>query len=124
MVSSGVPQGSILGPFLFILYINGVSNLPLSSNFSLILYADNMLLYKPIDSSLDYSSIQAELNAIYDWLSSKLLNLNTSKSKLMFFLHKPSSLFNSYPPLQINGNDLQCITEFQYLGVILTQSLS
>ena len=37
---------------------------------------------------------------------------------------KPSSLSNSYPPLQINGNDLHCVTEFWYLGVILTQSLS
>ena len=86
----------------------------LSSNLSLILYADDMLLYKPIDSSSDYSSIQADLNAIYNWLSSKLLNLNPSKSKLMFFSHKPSSLSNSYPPLQINGNDLQCVTEESY----------
>ena len=48
-----------------------------------------MLLYKPIDSSSDYSSIQADLNAIYNRLSSKLLSLNPSKYKLMFFSHKP-----------------------------------
>ena len=101
-------------------YTSMGSNLPLSSNSSLILYANDMLLYKPIDSSSDYFSIQADLNAIYDWLSSKLLNLNLSK--LMFFSHKPSSLSNSYSPLQINRNDLLCVTEFRYLGVILTQS--
>ena len=123
MVSLGVPQGSILGPLLFILYINGISNLPLSPNSSLILYAGDMLLYKPIDSSLDYSSIQTDLNVIYDWLSPKLLNLNPSKSKFMFFSHKPSSFSNSYSPLQINRNDLQCIMEFWYLGVI-THSIS
>ena len=40
------------------------------------------------------------------------------------FLNPPASWSNSYPPLQINRNDLQCVTEFRYLGVILTQSLS
>ena len=46
--------------------------------------------------------------------------------ELFFQIHvlKPASWSNSYPPLQINRNDLQCVTEFRYLGVILTQSLS
>ena len=47
-VMSGVPQGSILGPLLFITYINPVSNLSLSSEAKLTIYADDILLYKPI----------------------------------------------------------------------------
>ena len=53
-VSSGVPQGSILGPLFFLLYINGVTNIPLSPNSHMILYADDIFLFKPVDSQYDF----------------------------------------------------------------------
>ena len=60
-VSSGVPQGSILGPLLFLLYINGVTNIPLSPNSHLILYADDIFLFKPVDSQYDFSLLQSTI---------------------------------------------------------------
>ena len=64
---SGVPQGSVIGPLLFLIYINDVCSVELSRNCHITLYADDILLYKPIRSDQDYSDLQIDINAISDW---------------------------------------------------------
>ncbi len=98
LVLSGVPQGSILGPLLFILYINGLSNIPLSPTAKLILYADDILLSIPCNSASDISVIQHNIDLISSWFSDKYLTVNSSKTKYMFISLKPSSFFSSFPP--------------------------
>ena len=63
-VLSGVPQGSVLGPLLFLIYIDDVSSLQLSENSVLNLYADDMLLYKQIKCSEDYQQLQMDIDKI------------------------------------------------------------
>ena len=63
-VPSGVPQGSVLGPFRFTLYINDLADLQLSEGSKLVGYADDLLLYKPVDSNADYSRVQEDLTTI------------------------------------------------------------
>ena len=58
-VTSGVPQWSILGPLLFLIYIDDISKIPLSPGSRLVLYADDILLYHPISSTSDYHALQA-----------------------------------------------------------------
>ena len=121
-VSSGVPQGSILGPLLFIIYINGLTDLPLSPSTQFVLYADDIFLFSPINSPSDMQNLQSDLDAISHWLSSHHLHLNSSKSKFMFFSRKPVSHFDHFPTLSISHSPLDSVSSFRYLGVLLTPS--
>ena len=100
-VLSGVPQGSILGPLLFIIFFNDISSLLPSFSSNLILYADDILLLHPANSLSDITCINSQLHEIFSWLSLKSLQINTHKSKYILFLtvlnliSTPSLLFIS-----------------------------
>ena len=66
-VLSGVPQGSTLGPILFLIFICDLTYIIFSEGSKLILYADDILLYKPILSQNDFSGLQTDVNLIR-WL--------------------------------------------------------
>ena len=86
-ISSGVPasfgvsQGSILGPILFILYFSHITKYSISSSTSLMLYADNILLYHSVVSIHCLRKVQLDLDAISSWLSYRFLNMNSNKTK-------------------------------------------
>jgi len=78
-VLSSIPQGSVLGPLLFLVYTNNVANSPLSDGSVLNLYVDDMLLYKPVRSLEDFRHILSDINRISDWVSWNNLALNPKK---------------------------------------------
>ncbi len=84
-ITSGVPQGSILGPLLFLLYINDIQNC--SNLVSKILFADDTNMFHSHSCLKDLNLImQDEINKIADWInSSNKLSLNTSKTKFILF---------------------------------------
>ena len=108
-VLSGVPQGSILGPLLFIIFINGLCNISLSPSAKLIMYADDILLYQPYNSISDISLIQSNIDSVSSWISSHSLTVNVSKTKYMFSSLKSSSRFSSLPLLSLNGSSLELV---------------
>jgi len=67
-VMSGVPQGSVLGPLLFLIYIDDISRISISSG-SLTLYADDLVLYRPVRGPSDYQLLQQDIDAISLWTS-------------------------------------------------------
>ena len=75
-VISGVPQGSVLGPLLFLIYVNDLCNITLSHGSKVTMYADNLVLYKVIDTESALLSLQEDINNIVQWARSNLMTLN------------------------------------------------
>ena len=70
-VTSGVPQGSILGPLLFLIYIDDIAHIPISEGSKLVLYADDILLYHSISSPQDYELLQCDVDTIQAYASTQ-----------------------------------------------------
>ena len=74
-----MPQGSVLGLLLYIIFMNSISHIPLSSGAIIILYADDILLYKPINSAEDTNSLQEDVDSILEWIHEHSLTPNHAK---------------------------------------------
>ena len=105
-ITSGVPQGSLLGPLLFIIYINDLPGV-ISKDSSLALYADDSKLYRIINSQDDMSSFQDDLDKISDWCEDNKMRINTNKCKLMRIIRKRCPLVRDY---HINDQSLDLVS--------------
>ena len=124
-IKSGIPQGSILGPLFFSIYINDI--VKCTNTFNCILYADDTTLNSTIDSfgqEIDtiQQNISKELQNLCKWLDSNRLRLNIAKSKFMLF-HMPQKIV---PKLQFKlyGSLIEQVKEFNFLGLIFDSNLN
>ena len=122
-VTFGVPQGSILGPLFFLVYINDIQNV--LENNSYQLYADDTLIYCSSKSKdLAGRKFQYLLNKFSKWCSQNGLTINNKKTKIMTFGTR--SKINKIDGININiGNEnLQVVPSYKYLGFNLDQTLN
>ena len=111
VVTSGVPQGSNLGPLLFLMYINDISE---EIGVEFCLFADDLKVYKPIKSVEDCCQMQQTLNNLHRWCEQNKLRFNISKCFAMTISLKKSLLTYNY---SIDGIALQRAHRFRDLGV-------
>ena len=92
-VTSGVPQGSILGPILFLLYVNDLPDAVSSSTIAT--FADDTKLFKRIASNTDSNKLQEDLNTLEQWSTSSNLAFNPTKCKVETISRKRSKLIKT-----------------------------
>jgi hypothetical protein len=119
-VTSGVPQGSILGPLLFILYINDLPDL-LSPNTLCAIFADDTKIYRHINSHQDHIILQRDINNIHHW--STIWGLTFNKNKCTIISLKRNNNPNEYL-YSMDNTRLPHTENAPDLGLTITQSLS
>ena len=114
----GVPQGSSLGPLFFLIYINDISHLNLSSK--VILYADDLVLFsEDSDPSTLKRRLEADLLTLNEWLKANKLIVNSDKTKSLFFTRN----LNKSNPLLFKNQHIEEVQKFKYLGLTIQTNL-
>ena len=121
-IISGVPQGSVLGPLFFLMYINGASDLVFSPGTHIAIYADDIQLSKPVVCDDDFLGLQTDLNSLFQWSVSRRLTFNPEKCKFMVVSRRRNPV--DPPVLTLGGHAITRVSQFTYLGVIVTSDLS
>jgi hypothetical protein len=118
LIKAGVPQGSVLGPLLFLIYINDLTAVTRSK---IKLFADDTSLFIEFDEPNNASDIMNEdLNSIQQWANQWLVKFSPPKTKLMTCSYKK----RTYPPIKFNKVTLASVSSHKHLGLTLASNLT
>lgn len=119
VVTSGVPQGSHLGPLLFILFINDIVDVFRHSKC--LMYADDIKIYKAIKNESDILQLQQDLDSLVLWSHNNGLKLNIDKCCVISYFRKRTPIINTYT---IDGVQLERVHKIKDLGVTFDEKIN
>ena len=126
-VLSGVPQGSIVGPSLFVLFINDISS-GLSMGSHLCLYADDTKLWREIVDESDNITLQKDIDSLQDWALRNKMKFHPAKCKVLMVSHSKPPLLNILPFIQffysLGSNLIDYCDHEKDLGIIINGTLN
>ena len=117
-VKSGVPQGSVLGPLLFLIFINDLAE---NTTSTVRLFADDCVMYRPIWHANDCEGLQEDLNKLHDWEERWQLRFNATKCNILRATHARNKIITKN--YKLNGVSLAETSSTTYLGVELSADM-
>jgi hypothetical protein len=117
-VASGVPQGTVLGPILFLLFINDLPEYPTHSKIRL--FADDCVIYRKISSQADCETLQDDLQQLESWENTWKMEFNPSKCFTLNITRKRNKISYNYI---LRGSELQNVKKTDYLGVTIQSDM-
>ena len=122
-VSCGVPQGSVLGPLFFLVYVNDIQNAV--TDCGIKLYADDTVLYQHgVNCTEANIKLQNSVNEFKEWCDVNVLTINAAKTKIMAFASRSRVKKCKHVNIQIGGEKLKLVPCFKYLGITLDSTLN
>ena len=116
-VESGVPQGSVLGPSLFLYYIN---DMPESIKSKIRLFADDTIMYLAIVNDADYKSLQNDLSNLQEWETRWKMAFHPQKCQVLSVTKKKSTIIHDY---KLHGHTLEHVKSAKYLGCTINDNM-
>ena len=126
-VLSGVPQGSIIGPLLFVLFINDITTC-LSLGTNIAIYADDNKIWQKISMNVDHEILQTDINKLHEWSVANKMKFNIAKCKVLSVTHLRPPLLGILPEIQfmyqIGSHMLDYCTSEKDLGINVNTKLN
>jgi len=121
-VTAGVPQGSILGPLLFLIYVNDIVD---NLESEIYLYADDAVLmtnFKRRQPNTAFEQLNRDLERLTNWASDNFMSFNATKTKFMVVSNSSDDI--EYPELMMNGTKLEQVHTYPQLGIHLNDRMN